>query len=562
MTTNTGPWILGISASHNGAVCLLRGDEIMVAVQEERLSKNKRDRIYGAEANLSIPYCLSYAGIDAASLDLIVLCVGGDAKNVRQDIRENPLLRDALRHVRLLTIPHHFGHAVHAFATSGFRESAVLVADGVGSPEQDLFEDERAVIKKKSGCEWETVSMYAASGVALSTLEKQTVERCEWLNWDGWGMPRFGSLGGLYSSVAHQVFGNAMDAGKVMGLAPYGEAVIRTTEFFDVSRGEFVFHDTVPKRFKKAERWPDCEEEYRNLARSVQAALEEAILYLAARLRELCPSDNLCYAGGIALNSVANERIIRESGFRRVHITAAAEDSGPAVGAAYYGLWKLTGQNTQRKLLRDACGRVYQPESVSAAVESSPFLDSIMSADVISDTVDLLCAGMKVGWFAGGSELGPRALGQRSILCDPQRLDAKDILNGQIKMREAFRPFAPAILLEEVANWFECDGDLESPFMLRVLKFRSDKATLVPAVAHVDNTGRLQTLTEDANGRFYELVKQFHRRTGVPILLNTSFNVMGKPIVETPDDALDCLLSTGLDCCVFEDRIVYKRVRW
>src|SRR5262249_6412991 len=160
-----------------------------------------------------------------------------------------------------------------------------------------------------------------------------------------------------------------------------------------------------------------------------------------------------CYAGGVALNSVANERIIRESGYRRVFITPAAEDSGPAIGAAYYGLWRLTGQNTRRKMARDACGRTYAPSSINSAVELANGARVIKSADIISDTVELLCAGMVVGWFDGRSELGPRALGQRSILYDPRRPEGKAVLNKRVKMRESFRPFAPAILLEEVGNW-------------------------------------------------------------------------------------------------------------
>jgi carbamoyltransferase len=184
---------------------------------------------------------------------------------------------------------------------------------------------------------------------------------------------------------------------------------------------------------------------------------------------------------------------------------------------------------------------------------------AVQSTDVINDAVDLLCDGKIIGWFDGGSELGPRALGQRSILCDPRRPDGKSILNRRVKMREPFRPFAPAVILEEAKNWFEFDGTTpESPFMLRVCEVNPQRKDEVPAIVHADGTGRLQTLTPRANGRFYELVKRFHERTGVPMVLNTSFNRMGQPIVETPADAIECLLSTGLDCCVFEDRIVFK----
>jgi carbamoyltransferase len=282
-------------------------------------------------------------------------------------------------------------------------------------------------------------------------------------------------------------------------------------------------------------------------------------MYLVQHVRELGSSENLCYAGGVALNSVANERIIRESGFKNVYIMPAAEDSGTAIGAAYHGLWQLTHHNSRRRILHDAPGRTYTPADVSAVLEQTPNVRVTHSANVISDAVQLLTDGKIIGWFDGGSELGPRALGQRSILCDPRRPDAKETLNRRVKMREAFRPFAPAILLEEAANWFELDGTSpESPFMLRVCQVRAERKDQVPAVVHVDGTGRLQTVTRENNGRFYELIKKFSGVTGVPILLNTSFNRMGQPIIETPGDAIQCLLDTGLDCCVFEDRIVFK----
>ena len=344
-----------------------------------------------------------------------------------------------------------------------------------------------------------------------------------------------------------------------MGLAPYGSAEFPSSDFFEIANEKFCFKDNVPFKFRHDERWPNRTSEYEALASSVQAALEDALLYLVQHLRERCRSDNLCYAGGVALNSVANERIIRESGFKNVYIMPAAEDSGAAIGAAYHGLWQLTQHNSQCRILHDAPGRTYTLADVSAALDQTSNVNVVHSTNVISDAVELVCDGKIIGWFDGGSELGPRALGQRSILCDPRQPDAKDTLNRRVKMRESFRPFAPAVLLEEAPNWFEFDGATpESPFMLRVCQVKHEKKDRVPAVVHVDGTGRLQTLTRENNGRFYELVKKFHEETGVPILLNTSFNRMGQPIIETPADAIQCLVDTGLDCCVFEDRIVFK----
>lgn len=554
------PWILGISASHNGAACLLHGDQIVVAIQEERLSRFKRHRIYGCGPSLATAYCLNYAGIDPSELDLIVLCVQGRSSEQKHDIGLDPFLKVKSTGVPILTIPHHYGHAVSTFATSGLEESAILVVDGAGSPVTDFTAAEMSVLNGHGIDAWETISLYYANGTEVTPLEKHVIDRGAWLGRNDSEMPTFGSLGGIFSAAAQQIFGEVAEAGKVMGLAAYGKPEFPTSDFFEIEGGRFCYKDTVPQRFRHARRWPDAAQEYEALAASVQAALETALLYLVQHLRELCESHNLCYAGGVALNSVANERIIRESGYENVYIIPAAEDSGAAIGAAYHGLWHLTGHNSRRRLLHDAVGQTYSSADVSAALQDRTKIEVVNSTNVIDDAVELLCDGKIIGWFDGGSELGPRALGQRSILCDPRRPDGKEILNRRVKMREAFRPFAPAAILEEAPNWFEFGGSSpESPFMLRVCEVNPQRKDEVPAIVHADGTGRLQTLTREANGRFYELVRRFYERTGVPMVLNTSFNRMGQPIVETPAHAIECLLSTGLDCCVFEDRIVFKK---
>ncbi len=553
------PWILGISASHNGSACLLRGDEIVVAIQEERLSRFKRHRIFGAGPSLAIDYCLNYSGIDPSELDTIVLCVQGEANSPLHDVRRDPSLNVLVHSIPTMTIPHHFGHALSAFATSGFNEAAVLVVDGTGSPVHDFIPAEQKLINGNFADGWETISLYSACGTSVVPLEKHVAERGAWLDQRKSGMPSFGSLGGMFSAAAQQIFGEPMDAGKVMGLASYGEPHIPASDFFEISSGQFYFKNNVPLQFPHDERWPGPAREYDILACSVQAALDVALMYLVGHLRELTGSENLCYAGGVALNSVTNERIIRESGYRNVYIVPAAEDSGVAIGAAYYGLWQLTGCNSQRRITDDAFGRTYTPSDVSSALNHATEFKFASSTNVIADTVDLLCDGKIVGWFDGGSELGPRALGHRSILCDPRRSDAKEILNSRVKMRESFRPFAPAVLLNEAANWFEFgNSPSESPFMLRVCEVKAEQRNEVPAVVHVDGTGRLQTVDRKSNRTFYDLIHRFYEKTGVPMLLNTSFNVMGQPIIETPADALECLLKTGLDCCVFEEAIVFK----
>lgn len=555
------PWVLGISCSHNGAACLLKGSEIIAAIQEERLTRVKRKRVQGAVPSLSINYCLQHAGIAPRDLSLITYCVTGRASAALEDVALNPILRAVHHGVPILNISHHLAHAASAFGVSGFEDSAVLVIDGVGSPEEDFSPEEKnAVLKNPVADGWETISLYSAEGTSFTALEKHLVEHARWVTWEYLRMPQFRSLGGIFSAAAWQIFGDHLEAGKVMGLAPYGRPEFPVSDFYEIVDGTFEYRDTVPDRFNHADRWPKRQEEYKNLAASVQAALEEALMWLTGHLREICPSRNLCYAGGVALNSVSNERIIRESGFQDVYIIPAAEDSGCAIGAAYYGLWKLTGQNEKRRLRHDAVGRPYSGEEIAQTIARTPGIVVSEADDPIAETVELLCAGKIVGWFEGRSELGPRALGQRSILCDPRAPDAKAVLNSRVKHREEFRPFAPVIPLKEAGNWFEMDGfDLASPFMLRICRFREEKQPLVPAVVHVDGTGRIQTVTPEENGRFYRLIEKFHEKTGVPIIINTSFNVMDEPIVETPEDAIWCFLSTGIDAVVLEDKVVTKK---
>lgn len=560
------PWVLGISAAfHSGAACLMRGDEIVVAVQEERLTRRKRERIWLSQPTLSIPYCLDAAGIRPRDLDLVVTCgIDTPFDSGMNDLAANPLLQVRENGIATLSIPHHLGHAVSAFATSGFAESTVLVVDGSGALASHLPENELAVATPIEGDAWkhaEHASLYFVSRELIEPLEKHLSNMLYLLSLGrSPGMPPFASLGHMFSSMALQMFGDYLEAGKVMGLAPYGRPTIPAAEFVEFGGGRFHFSDAVPKRFPHDERWPRHRGEYQDLAASGQRALEEALLALLAHARREHPSPRLCYAGGVALNSIANERITRESGYEAFHVIPAAEDGGTALGAAWYGVWRLGGRNRSRALRRDFLGRAYTREQVRAAVSAAPAVRTPASADLVASTVDLLCEGRIVGWFRGGSEFGPRALGHRSILCDPRLADGKDLLNRRVKHREAFRPFAPVILHEELAAWFEAAEHTPlMDFMLRICPFLPERRSQVPAVVHVDGTGRLQTLRRAADPALHALLRAFHARTGVPILLNTSFNVMGEPLVETPEDALWCLLYSGLDCCVLEDTLVTTR---
>jgi carbamoyltransferase len=555
----TEPWILGIAASHNGAACLLHGDEIVVAVQEERLAREKRARVCGAKPSLAVAYCLESAGITAADLTAIALSAPWEGfKAPWNDVDVQPQLHVRRHGTSVLYVPHHLAHAASAFATSGFESSAVLVVDGAGSPFEELPDDERRAVHGGAGGGFESISLYFADRSGIACIEKQLCPY-SWGDCNGGGtMPCFRSLGGMYSAAAYQIFGDGMEAGKVMGLAAYGKPDIPASDFLSVDEeATIVFHDLVPQRFAYDRRWPEMRKEYETLAASVQAALEAALLSLARRARVVTGATRLSYAGGVALNSVANERLVRESGFDEIHVIPAAEDAGTAIGAAYLAHWQLAGRTSTQRIARDSTGRTFRSQEIRAAIEATPFLTATQSHDVIKETVDLLCREKIGGWFQGGSEFGPRALGHRSIICDPRGATTKERLNARVKHREAFRPFAPAILEEATAQWLNFPRFC-SPFMLRVCAFRPEAADRVPAVVHVDGTARLQTVTAESNPRFYALIAAFHAYTGIPMLLNTSFNVMGEPIVETPEDALWCLLATDLDFCVLGDYVVTK----
>lgn len=530
----------------------------MVAIQEERLLRQKRARLHGAVRSLAVPYSLATAGVEARELARIAISVAGHASAADEQIAANPDLA-GYAGPPALRVSHHRAHAVGAFVMSGFEEAAVLVVDGAGSPFCDLDEDERAACSVPDATGWEALSLYHATRQKLVPLLKHLSPNRAWLQPRPSLMPRFRSLGGMYAAVAEQIFGDASEAGKVMGLAPYGTPTIPVEDFLHLDGSRLVFSDAAADRIERGRTWPHDERRHCDLAASVQRALEVALLELTEYAHRRTGCRELCFSGGVALNSVTNERIMRETGFRRVYIPAAAEDSGTSIGAAYEAYRAETGAYAASPVRHDAMGRAYPAEEIDVTVRAIPGLVEVdTQGDVIAAAAARLARGELAGWFRGRSELGPRSLGQRSILADPRRADGKEVLNARVKHREAFRPFAPAVLEELAGEWFDLGGIPDSPFMLRVTPFREDCRSRVPAVVHVDGTGRLQTIARRESPDFYRLVHEFHALTQVPMVLNTSFNVMGEPIVETPEDALWCFLTTGLDFCVIENRMFTK----
>jgi carbamoyltransferase len=562
------PWVLGLASSHNGAACLMHGDEIVAAVQEERILRRKRAGLPGGEPSCAVNYCLHSAGITANDLDAVVLCTTWPKALPREDISLNPQLRVVLNKIPVFIVPHHLGHAFAAFALSGFEDAAVLIVDGNGSRYEEMEEGEKSVVRSEDHAfhtqtnrsePREIISLYSAHDTTISAIDKHISSVP---TFSKTGMQYFGSLGDMYGYVGEQLFGSFFEGpGKVMGLAPYGRPTTKATDFFDLTDDRFYFKSVVPDRYMHDARYDDdTREDYQNLAASVQAALEDALVHVIQRARRLCGHRKLCYAGGVALNSVANDKLLRLNLFDDVYIMPAAEDSGTAIGAAYYGLWTLTGRNARAPLKQDSVGKRYDKKECAEAIDAMPWLVASGASYSPADIARRLSEQQIIGWFHGRSELGPRALGYRSIFCDPRQPDAKDKLNSRVKFREGFRPFAPLILKERVGEWFSVPAEYDdSPYMLRVWPFLPEQIERVPAVVHVDDTGRAQTLRREENPAVYDVVREFEMLTSVPIILNTSFNIAGEPIVESPRDALWCFSCSDIDCCVVEEIVVEKQ---
>jgi carbamoyltransferase len=549
---------LGIAASqHNGAACLIHGESIEVAVQEERVTRVKRQGVGAGRPSAAVAYCLDSAGLEPDQLDLVVVCTQTSRRNAEHDVSANPQLVTALRSGKLRFISHHRAHALSALAWSGFEDAAILVADGLGSPVEDLEPDERALVARIGSSLHETVSMYRARGWTLDPIRKQVASLKDWLAVDGHDFPSFDSLGGMYAAFAHRIFGDAMEAGKVMGLAPYAAPDTAADRFVRLPPDRLEFVNALPERVRAIPQGDSSSAAARLGSASVQRALEEALLHLARSLRAGTGATQLAFAGGVALNAIANERLAREAGFDSLCVIPSADDGGTAYGAAIQGLLALGHRPAHRPQASDALGRVYCDDRIAESARAFPGLKATKRADIAAATAAQLAAGRICGWFQGRSEFGPRALGQRSILADPRRGDTKWRLDTSIKHREPFRPYAPVVLLEDAEKWFDVGPDRESRFMLRIVRVKTEVCELIPAVVHVDGSARFQTVAP-GDGPLRVLLEEFKALTGVPVLVNTSFNGPGEAIVETPEDALACFSASGLDLCVIGDWMFAK----
>lgn len=570
-------YVLGINAyDHDVSACLLRDGAIVFAISKERITREKHATGFFQEV---VDYCLAAEGITLDDVDLVVrncyvLPVEDlEIRMVSQDVPEvmddkervlaakNPLFLS--NSDKVVTVSHHLAHAYSAFAACPFNEGVVMVVDGVGNYCSDVVEPGQP-IENVNPLARESESYYKFDGSKLEPLKKIWLNPVRgFLSDEFYYMP---GLGALYSRVSSYIFADWNKCGEVMGLAPYG----RQNAFpplLELKDGDLIVPEwgvefNQPWLVDRETNWEASAsmQHWKDMAWRVQDDTENVLLQRAIWLRETTGAKNLCMAGGVALNCVANGRLSREAGFENIWIQPAAGDDGIAIGCAYYGYLEILKKQRSFVINHAFVGREYKDETVRAATHKWGVrlqTTNTISENICADTAKLLSEGHVFGWFQGGSEFGPRSLGNRSLLADPRKAEMKDKLNLRVKHRQAFRPFAPIVLAERASEIFE--GDRDSPFMLLAQRVRPEWRDKIPAIVHVDGTARVQTVRQDQNERLYTLLKEFDALTGVPVLVNTSFNVKGEPIVETPEDAMNCFLSTGIDYLVLHDTLIAKK---
>jgi len=572
-------YILGINAyDHDVSACLLRNGEIAFAILKERLTRQKHASGFYQEV---VDYCLNAEGITLDDVDLVVrncYVLPVDDLEQRLTYMEMPFYlpeheREQAKHHplfnaqsnKLVNISHHLAHAYSGFAACPFDEGVVMVVDGVGGYRADVMEPFPASSDTVPLAR-ESESYYRFSGTKLEAIKKVWLEPSRgFLSDEFYNMA---GLGALYSRVSTYVFGDWNKCGELMGLAPYGRPHA-VKPFLQMENGDLKVAPwpaeynqpwlTETSSDRKWEASPSMKH-WEDLAWQIQEDTEQVLLARTRWLRESTGAKNLCIAGGVGLNCVANGRLARESGFENVWIQPAAGDDGIAIGCAYYGHLAIQGKPRPQAIKHAFYGKPYRDEEVKEAVNKRMVRlvsTATPSPDICKETAKILADGNIIGWFQGRSEFGPRALGNRSILADPRKAEMKDILNSRVKFRQPFRPFAPIVLKERADEIFLGPG--ESPYMLMAKHVAPEWKDKIPAIVHVDGTARVQTVAEDENPMLYRLLKEFDALTGVPVLVNTSFNIKGEPIVETPEDAMQCFLGTGIDHLILHDLVVSKK---
>jgi carbamoyltransferase len=560
---NSPVYVIGTGLSHDSSVCLLADGKVVLGIEKERLTRRKHDR---GNDRVAMQYVLDRAGITLGDVALVVQNENfGMFRSGNSEYgREPRLLTDD---TQVVTISHHLAHAYSAFGPSGFDQASVLVIDGCGNAYEDCTDLLPGTLLEKvaSGYEhiyFEKDSYYTSQGNTLHVVAK---------DFSIWGAREWlvnppttlHSIGGVYQAFSQYVFGGDFDdSGKLMGLAPYGKPGRFGLSLFDLRDGQvFVRRDSLLEFTSPAGSLSALKadfEYYADVAHWVQMEIERALLYVVEDRFERCPSRNLAYAGGVALNAVANSRILRETGFENLYIQPAAGDNGLAIGCAYYGWLEVLGREHVHSSGSTYLGAPYPADRVRSAVAAAG--DQVVAeedADPVARVAQLLAEGKVVAWYRGGAEFGPRALGHRSILAHPGIPGLRDHINTDIKFREDFRPFAPSVLAHEAQRFFDCEG-YDSPYMILVFDVRPEWRERLVNVVHEDGSSRLHTVTEESEPVYCRLLEEFQRLTGLPVLLNTSLNKRGMPIVETPEEALAFFLDCALDVLVLEDLVITK----
>jgi carbamoyltransferase len=554
-----GPVVLGINRTQDASVCLMRGARVLWAIQKERLTRHKHH--WGRPGDVRDYYGPRLPWPERP-VDVVVECFSSDAE-ARNTAAYDEELGATLRLApgcRRARMSHHLAHVYSVFHPSPFREAAVMVIDGQGSMVADLTDHwSGAAYVPGNWCE--VASFYRADRERVHCIGKQLWDRD-----DG----RLVGLGMFYFLLTQALFPGEGNEGKVMGLAPHGDAHALGLPPLTVEAGQVTIPPGWSTVLRERERFrygqpgvafPDCA----NLAAAGQRAFEDGVLAVARWLHAETGLDNLCFAGGTALNCSANERLLRETPFRHVFIPPAPGDAGTALGCALYGVIELAGASDAYRWTHDDLGPAPRRQDIEAALGQPGERDDVHVVQLAdpdalrSRMLDLLCSGRVLALYQGGSEFGPRALGHRSIIADPRRAAMRDWINAHVKQREWFRPLAPAVLAERAAEYFDMPAHAASPFMQFAAPVHPAMALRIPACTHVDGSARLQTVGPDDDSLLRRLLAGFDARTGVPVLLNTSFNGKDEPIVETPDEALASFRRMPLHALAIPPFLVTKR---
>jgi carbamoyltransferase len=564
--------ILGINYFyHDSTVCVVKDGQLVVAIEEERLTRQKHTNAFPLKA---IKRCLEIAGLTTGDIDHVAVSInpGLDwSKKVAYAMKAGknavPFAKFEIQGTRykqqgltnwfnstyasgkkptLHMVPHHISHVVGSFFVSPYESAALLSLDGSG--------------------EW------ATSFVGVGKGNKFECFRQDYFPY---------SLGAVYEAATEFCgFQPNYDEGKTMGLAPLGnaetfrEAVGKIFwinddmsigvdlsyfeyQYWKARRCGQKFYDTFGQPRKKDAK-AKFEQHHLDVAAAFQVQLEECVLKMARILRERTKEEYLVISGGISLNSVTNGRLVRESGFKDLYVMPAAGDNGTAIGAAYYVYNSVLGQPRNFVHMDPYVGTEYSNADIERTIKECKLEAEFLPDGALESKVAALLNDANIiGWFQGRMEIGPRALGNRTILANPTLPGTKDKVNAEVKHREPFRPFAPSAPIEDTPEFFEMN--VADPFMLKVCYVLEDKRSVVPAITHVDGTARLQTVHYETNPRYHNMIKEFGKLTGVPVILNTSFNIMGEPIVESPLDAIRCFFSTGLDYLVLGNYLIGKK---